>query len=51
MTMSDLQRYPGNLVKNVEDIVVFLIQKVFMSVSFYIASLKQEMRRETPNKT
>ena len=46
MTMSDLQQYPWNhnLIKNVEDIVVFLTGKVFISVSFFIASYMQEIR-------
>ena len=54
--MPDLQHYPWNLNlnKNVEDIVVFLTQQVFISISFFVASHKQEMRlsyfhRETAN--
>ena len=41
----DLLRYPWNLnlFKNMEDAVVFLTPKVF--VSFNIASYKQEMRK------
>ena len=46
--MFDFQRYnPWNLklIKNVKDIVgFFLTRKVFTSVSFSIASLKQGMR-------
>ena len=34
-----------NLIKNVEDTVFFLTGKVFISVSFSIASYKQEMRK------
>ena len=36
----DLQRYPWNLdlIKNVEDNVVFLTRKVFISVNFSIVS-------------
>ena len=45
MTMSDLQRFPGNLflIKNVEETVVFLTRNVFISVSFSFsfASYKQ----------
>ena len=49
------QWYPGNLnlIKTVEDTVVFMTQEVFMSVGFSLASYKQEMlkslRRETAN--
>ena len=39
-----------NLIKNVEDIVVFLTLKVFLFLSFSIASYIQGMRRETVNK-
>ena len=55
MEMPDLQRYPWNLtlIKNVEDTIVFLTWKVFISVSFSSAFCKQEMRnhlrRETTN--
>ena len=40
MPMPDLQRYPRNfnLIKNVEETVVFLTQKVFNSDNFSIAS-------------
>ena len=34
-----------NLIKNVEDIVVFLTGKVFITVRFSIASYKQELQR------
>ena len=46
MAMRDLQRYPWNfiLIKNVEDIVVFQTQEVFISLSFSITSYKQDMR-------
>ena len=42
--MPDLQRYPCNyyLIKNVKDIVDFLTEKVFISVSFSIALYKEE---------
>ena len=45
MAMPDSRRYfwDFDLIKNVEDTVIFLRQKVFMSESFYIASYKQEM--------
>ena len=41
----NLQRYPWNinLIKNVEDTVVFLTKKVLLCVSFSISSYKQEM--------
>ena len=51
----ELQQYPWNLnlIKNVEDTIVFLTRKVFTSESFSIAFYKQEMRghfrRETAN--
>ena len=47
MAMPDSQRYSLNLnlTEDVEDNVVFLIQKVFISASFSIASYKQEMRK------
>ena len=47
MAMPDLQLYHRNLnlIKNVEDTVVFLTRKVFISVSFAIALYKQEMRK------
>ena len=47
MIMPDLQQYPGNLnlIKDVEDTVVFLTPKMFISVNFYIACYKQEMRK------
>ena len=56
MTMPDLQWYPRTirLIKNVEDTLVFLTRKVFISVSFSIASYKQYAslsRRETTNET
>ena len=43
--MSNLQRYHWNLnlLKNVEDNAVFLTQKVFISVNFWIVSYQQEM--------
>ena len=49
VAMPDLQRYPchPNLVQNVEDIVVFLTRKVFISVNFSIDFSKQEMRYAT----
>ena len=47
MAMPDLQRYPD---KNVEDIVVFLSRKVFISASSSIASHKQEMRKSLSHK-
>ena len=41
-----LKAYPGNvnLIKNVEDTVVFLNRKLFIFLSFSIASYKNEMR-------
>ena len=44
MAMSDLQLYPWNitLINNGENIVVFLTEKVFISVSFSIASFSQK---------
>ena len=51
----ELQQYPWNLnlIKNVEDTIVFLIRKVFIYESFSMAFYKQEMRghfrRETAN--
>ena len=47
MPMPDLQQHPKirNLIKNVEDTVVFLTREVYISVSFSIASYKQEMRK------
>ena len=55
MAMLDLQRYPWNLnlIKNVEDVFVFMTRKMFISVSFCIASDKKcasHFRRETTNK-
>ena len=47
MAMPDSQRYPWNIYE--EDIVVFLIWKVIISVSFSITSYKQEVRKETAN--
>ena len=46
MAMPDLQLYPWNIYQiiNEEDIVVFLIWKVIISVSFSITSYKQEVR-------
>ena len=43
MAMPDLQRYPWNFIriKNVEDTVIFLTRKVFISVSFSNVSYKQ----------
>ena len=40
MEIPDLQRYPWNLdlIKNVEDNVIFLTRKVFISVNFSIVS-------------
>ena len=51
MTMPDSQRYPWNhyQIINEKDIVVFLIWKVIISVSFSITSYKQEVRKETAN--
>ena len=43
--MPDLQRYRLNLIKNVEDVVVFLSRKVFISLSFSVASLSQRTRK------
>ena len=37
--------YNGTLDQSVEDNVVFLIQKVVISVSFFIISCEQEMRK------
>ena len=44
MAMSDLQLYPWNitLINNGENIMVFLTEKVFISVSFSIASFSQK---------
>ena len=46
MKMLYLQRYPRNLnlIKNMEDTVVFLNRKVLISMSFSIALHKQDMR-------
>ena len=43
--------YPRNLnpIKNMEDTVVFLAGKMFISLNFSTVSYKQEMRRETTN--
>ena len=51
MAMPDLQLYPWNIYQiiNEKDIVVFLIWKVIISVSFSITSYKQEVRKETAN--
>ena len=45
--MSDSELYPlnHNLIKNVEDTVVSLNSNVFISVSFFIVSYKQVMRK------
>ena len=42
--MLDLQRYPWTLIwrKNMEEPVVFLTQKVFISVNFSFASYKEK---------
>ena len=47
MTMPDFQWYPWNLnlIKNLEDNIVFFTQKVFNSENFSISSYKQEMRK------
>ena len=52
MSMPDLQRFPWNLtqIKNVEDNVVFLTRKVFISSSFSDASYKQGMRKSLSQK-
>ena len=50
MAMPELQRFPWNL-KNVEDIVVFMTQKVFISVNFSIISNKQKMPKSFLQKT
>ena len=44
--MSNFQWYPLNLnlIKNIEDTVVFPTRNVFISASFSIASLTQEMQ-------
>ena len=44
--MADSQRDPWNstLIKNVEVTIGFLTQTVFISVNFFLASYKQEMR-------
>ena len=53
MAMPDLQWYPRNhnLIKNVEDIVVFLTRKVFNSDNLAIASCKKEMCKSLSQKT
>ena len=44
--LPDLQRYRLNLIKNVEIVVVFLSRKVFISLSFSVASLSQRTRKK-----
>ena len=53
LTMPDSQRYPWNLnlIKNVEDTVFFRTQKVFIFVSFFIASFKKKCARYFRRKT
>ena len=52
MEIPNLQRYPWtlNLIKNVEDTVVFMAWKMCNSGNFSFASYEQEMRKQLSQK-
>ena len=49
MTILDLQRYPRNLIKNVENTVVFLTRKMFSPLHLINKKCASHFHREAAN--